>query len=162
MIKIPQSLTTVTLFSKILAIIILVLIIPLASFYAGMQYQKTATIGQLELPTTVTHTQQITSAAEKSVRDYLAQNTSSTALPSQRLLEYKIYHPQNLLEKNHELIFQITFSVKPFSKQAETYWLSRNGVLQPNGWITGKKVNVQAVKKNGVYQVTSITSVNTY
>ncbi len=158
MAKIPKSLTTVTLFSKILALILLVFIIPLASFYAGMQYQKTATIGQLELPTAVTHSQQIASAAKKLVRDYLEKYTIPSALSTQRIEEYKVYHPQSVFEKDTQLSFQITYAVKPSSTLANTYWLVGNGVLETNGWITGKRVQITAVKKNGAYQITAITT----
>lgn len=160
MSKIPQSLTTVTLFSKILATIILVLIVPMASFYAGMQYQKTESIAQLELPTAVTHSQQVKSAAEKAVRDYLQKYTLPTSLASQRIAEYRLYEAQNILEKGKSLFFDITYAVKPISKTSNAFWLSGNGVLESSGWITGKKMSIEAVKKNGFYQITTITPLN--
>ena len=157
--KLPKSITTVTLFSKILAVLILVFIIPMASFYAGMQYQKAATIGQLELPTVVTHAQQIQTVAEKSVRDYLEKYKSPTALSSQRISQYRLFHPQNLREENNTLTFEITFAVEPFSKTAASFWLSSNGKLEESGWVDGKRMLAVATKAKGTYQLTSIKPV---
>ncbi len=157
MTRLPKSLTTVTLFSKILAVILLVFIIPLASFYAGVQYQKVATTAQLELPTTVTYTEKITSLAKTLVRDYVAKYIDPSTPPSQRLQAYTIYLPQHLVERNGELTFQITLSVKPISAQANTFWLLGSGVLQPTGWVTGKQMQVKAVKQNGIYQITFLS-----
>lgn len=160
MARLPQSLTTVTLFSKILATIILVLIIPMASFYAGMQYEKAEMIGQFELPTAVTHSQEITAMAEKLVRDYLLKYTASNTLTSQRIQEFKLYHPQNLMESNNQLSFEMTYAVLPFSKSGNAFWLTGNGLLQQDGWIVGKKILLKAVKKNSLYQIISMTSLN--
>lgn len=159
MAKVPQSLTTVTLFSKILATIILVMIIPMASFYAGMQYQKAATIGDFELPTAVTYGERMRSITRETMRNYLSTFIPSTTLSAKRLEDYKVYLPETVVEKDGQLSFQMTISVKPASKQANAFWLSGNGILESDGWVTGKKMDVKAVKKNGLYQVTSLTPV---
>lgn len=162
MARLPKSLTTVTLFSKILAVIILVLIVPMASFYAGMQYEKAETIGQLELPTVVTHSQEINALAEKLVRDYLLKYTTVNTIATQKIQEFKLYHPQNITEQTNSLSFEITFAVKPASKTANAYWLSGNGTLQKDGWIVGKRVTIKAEKKNSSYQITSIVPITIY
>lgn len=43
MSKLPKSLTTVTPFSKLLAVILLVFVFPLTGFFIGMQYQRQLT-----------------------------------------------------------------------------------------------------------------------
>lgn len=156
MALVPKSLTTVTLFSKILATIILVMIIPMASFYAGMQYEKAVSISQLDLPTAVTHADVLTALSKKLVRDYITAYTSTTTPLSKRLKDYKVFAPDNFSEKDNKFSFDITISVLPFSKQANAFWLTGNGTLLDNGWIVGKKMTVIADRKNGVYQLESI------
>lgn len=153
MAKLPKSITTVTLFSKILATLILVLIIPMASFYAGMQYQKSAS-AQFELSTTVTHTQALETQAKQLFRTYLDKYMNASS--SQKITEYKLYRPTDTTEKDGSFTFHITYAVHPATKQANAYWLTGNGLLQADGWITGKQATVEAVKKNGVLQITSV------
>ncbi|HEX7042642.1 MAG TPA: hypothetical protein VF189_05325 [Patescibacteria group bacterium] len=159
MARLPKSLTTVTLFSKILATMILVLIIPLASFYAGMQYQKSVSMAQLDPATAITRTQQLNFQAEKLVKDYLLSFMSPKTPSAQRIQDFMLGNPQNIVEKDDTLSFEMTFSLLPTSKTSGNYWLSGNGLLNPNGWIVGKTVNISADKVGNTYKMTSITPV---